>query len=236
MRKNKMDKFVRIKKSLGRLLYWLDRARSRDLARPILGQFYVGDYFGEGSVVTADGFRLHIVKGLNKREKEEDDVKPPAPGELDDFDEFLYVDSGMYSFRTNIQVANHINEMVRREGNFPDASAIPPSKMKGMKPVAVVALNPTYLRDAVTHADGTVVIRIFANESEVTQGKVKFGGPVEVLSVDKETKLERMAVIMPMHLGWNYRDDRFAKAWPIAWTGKFPKKEEVKDDGNKNDS
>jgi hypothetical protein len=229
--KSKNGRYLaRISKKLARILKWIDQARARDTARPIMEGFHFQDpengKLGKGIGFASDGFRIHIVQEVNAGDKD-----PEADRR---FYDNLFLPEGHYHAQASIPIDKHFNEFERYDGNFPSISSIMPSLNPDLKPVAIICINSKFLAQAVKDSK-QAIIRVFASQKDLDEGKIWSTIPYEILTADKDTDLHRMAVVMPMQLfgGSSIRSQLEAdegKFWPVSWPGEFPKKESDEED------
>lgn len=218
-------KIIRIAKNLGRALRWVMRAASSDDARPVLTYLRIESRestFGDGVVAAADGFRLHIARGINIGGHDPD--KPWV------FEKTLDMPEGTYDVMAGIQARDHINELWKVGDSFPDYQHIVPHRNSNLKPVAIVPINPQFLIDAVSDAPKgqPVFLRIFQTKSAIEEDEITKIGSIEIVSKDRQFKdVDRLAVVMPMHMRrYDVENDPF----PITWDGWPKDKEEDNND------
>ena len=114
-----MNTFKLDNKDQAKALKWVQLAASKDQAREIL----TGIYIDNGSTVTADGFRMHII---------------PTPEPIRDS---ISMQDKVIKPVSTITINPTIQEYEVIEGRFPQWEEIVPSK----EPIFRIRLNPKYL-------------------------------------------------------------------------------------------
>lgn len=168
------DRILRVSPEDAKNLKWLMRARAKDDARPGLTCIHrYGNRY-----VCVDGFRIHSIPVpqtlLNDETKRIEPLMNMAK-----------LDSDTVLFPVTDSYASTSPEPSGMNKNVPD----------GMTQVAVFAINPKYLIDALTDMGTMVVIRVFGEKRQVVI-ESNFG--------------QRLAVIMPMAI-----PDEYLKPHPI---------------------
>ena len=157
-----MNTFKLDNKEQAKALKWVQSGASKDRAREIL----TGIYIDNGSTVTADGFRMHII---------------PTPEPIKDS---ISMQDKVIKPVSTITVNPTIQEYKVIDGKFPQWGEIVPSD----EPVFRIRLNPKYLaalKDMPTDGTGSILLE-FTDSSH----PVKITGAEGNIAVIMPMKLE----------------------------------------------
>jgi len=181
---------IRGDKPRSRMLRWLMSATCHPSeGRPSLEAIHVDS--SDGTLVTADGFVLHIVKPNPMYDN-------PLP-------------AGTWVPEVPFDGKRFVNVIEQTDMKFPDYSVVIPSQNAARDPgvrVTEVALSPRLLMRALKDIDAKcVVLRVYQRADNSGPSTM----PIELVAETGHD--ERLVVLMPMHMARDYRT-RFPLAQP----------------------